>query len=153
MIQRIQSLYLALVAMVYSSLFYLPINEMMSDNHVLKLSVWGLFEITGNEETLITEAFPLLIIACISILIALFSIFLFKNRKLQMRLSNYNSILSLAMIALMSYYVYQISSTNQTEFGFSIGLLVPLIALIFSILAFRAIRKDELLVRSIDRIR
>jgi uncharacterized membrane protein len=153
MIQRIQSLYLALVAMVYSSLFYLPINEMISGTHVLKLSIWGLFEITGDQEELITEAFPLLIITSISILIALVSIFLFKNRKLQMRLSNYNSILSVGMMGLMAFYVYQIATSNQTEIGFSIGLIVPVIALIFSVLAFRAIRKDELLIKSIDRIR
>jgi uncharacterized membrane protein YidH (DUF202 family) len=153
MIQRIQSLYLLLVAAIYSTLFFVPINEMICTNHILKLSIWGLFEITGNQQELIIEVFPLLIITIISILIALVTLFLYKNRKLQMRLSLYNSILSLGMAFLMLFYVYQISENNHTQIGFSMGLLVPFITFVISILAFRAIRKDELLIRSIDRIR
>ncbi len=153
MIQRIQTVYLLLASIAYSLLFYLPINEMIFGDRILVLNIWGLYEQAGDQMELITEVYPILILSILSVILPFLIIFLFKNRKLQMRLSLNASIISLGLAGLNAYYLYQISITNETEIGFSIGLVVPIIAFILQVLAFRAIRKDDLLIKSIDRIR
>ena len=150
MIQRIQSLYLLIVVILNSLLFILPLNEMNTNNGILKLSILGL---SNSKTGLYTELFPLLALTIIIILIALFTIFLYKNRKIQMRLSLYNSVLGLSLSFLAIYYASQIANSNQTSLGFSVGLLIPIIGSIISFLAFKAIQKDDKLVKSIDRIR
>ena len=153
MIQRIQSIYLFLVAILNSLLFILPLNEMVSGSHILRLSIFGLSDITDHGNILIVDLFPLLVIVSVSILLSLVGIFLFKNRKIQMRLSMYTSILGLGTTFLTFFYAYQITSTNSTELGFSVGLLLPIISSIFAFLAFRAIKRDDKLIKSVDRIR
>ncbi len=153
MIQRIQTVYLLLASIAYSLLFYFPINEMLFGNRVLVLNIWGLYEQNGDNLEQIAEAYPILILSILSVILPFLIIFLFKNRKLQMRLTLNASIISLGLMGLNLYYLYQVATTNETQIGFSVGLVLPLVAFILQILAFRAIRKDDLLIKSIDRIR
>lgn len=153
MIQRIQSIYLLLVAILNGLLFVLPLNEMVSGSHILRLSINGLYDITEKENILVADLFPLLAIVSVSILLSVIAIFLYKNRKVQMRIAIYNSALGLGTTFLTLFYAYQISTTNETELGFSIGLLIPITGSILSFLAFKAIKKDDDLVKSVDRIR
>jgi hypothetical protein len=95
------------------------------------------------------------ILAVLSIVIAIVEIFKFKNRLTQIKLGLLNSIVitaSLLTLVILSYYDQQelmpdIRGVYQT------GLFLPAAALIFNSLANRYIRKDEKLVRSVDRIR
>ncbi len=153
MIQRIQTVYLLLASIAYSLLFYFPINEMLFGNRVLVLNIWGLYEQNGDNLEQIAEAYPILILSILSVILPFLIIFLFKNRKLQMRLTLNASIISLGLMGLNLYYLYHVATTNETQIGFSVGLVLPLVAFILQILAFRAIRKDDLLIKSIDRIR
>jgi len=153
MIQRIQSLYLLVAALLNSLLFFIPLNEMISGDHILRLSVQGLYDVTTAESVLISDLFALMIIVIISTALAFISIFLYKNRKLQMRMALYNSILELGITFLTLYFAYQIATTHETTLGFSIGLIIPIIGSVLSYLAFRAIKKDDDLVKSVDRIR
>ena len=153
MIQRIQSIYLLMVATLNGLLFIFPLNEIISNNHILSISVMGVFEITGEQSVLIADLYPLLVINLVAILLAFVSIFLFKNRKMQMRLTVYNSIVNLSILTLALFYTYQIATIHNISLGFSVGLIFPLISAFFSYLAFRAIQKDDNLIKSIDRIR
>lgn len=153
MIQRIQTLYLLIGAILYSLLFFIPLNEMLAGGHLLELSINGLVEICSDKIDPIIDLYPLLILTSVSILLLTITIFLFKNRKLQMRLSIYSTIIGLGITFLIFFYTYQIASTNQIQMGFSIGMLIPLSSSILSFLAYRAIKKDDELVKSIDRIR
>jgi len=153
MIQRIQSIYLLLVAVLNGLLFIFPVGEIVNNDHVLKLFVTGLHEITEGYTIFLNPSFPLLAIVIISIILALVSIFLFKNRALQMRLSLYNGILIIGFSLLSLFYTYQFALTEQGEWEVSIGLLFAITASLFSILAFRAIKRDDDLVKSVDRIR
>jgi hypothetical protein len=86
-------------------------------------------------------------------LVSLFTIFLFKKRQLQIKLTQINCILMFLIYAIgFVYGQYFISDTNYTIVpGFSISF--PLLSIIIAQLAVRNIRKDEKLVRSLDRIR
>ncbi len=153
MIQRIQSIYLLIAASLNGLLFIFPLNEILSNNHILSISIMGISEQTGDKSIFIIDLFPLLIINLVALLLSLISLFLFKNRKVQMRLTIYNSIINLSILVLAIFYTYQITSIHDVNFGFSIGLMFPLTGAIFSFLAFRAIKNDDNLVKSIDRIR
>ena len=86
---------------------------------------------------------------------SLFIIFQYKKRMLQIKLSGLNYLLLSAI--LVSYYL-AIKNNNDmlAEAGkgeFLIGFYVPIIAIILNFLVIKFIKKDEALVRSVDRIR
>jgi peptidoglycan/LPS O-acetylase OafA/YrhL len=91
--------------------------------------------------------------------LALFCIFLFKNRKLQFRLTILNIFLSLAAIALQYFEVQdaanKIQSAGQqiSSASYLPGAFLPVLIFIFLILAARGIYKDEKLIKSLDRLR
>ncbi len=87
-----------------------------------------------------------------SALLSLISIFMFKNRKLQFVLGRLNIILNLILLGLFVYQSLNLSGeTNVSEKG--VGMLLPAISIVFLVLANKAIKKDEDLVKSVDRLR
>jgi hypothetical protein len=95
-------------------------------------------------------------LAALSCLIALYSIFQFKKRMLQIKLGAINAFVIMAYVATATYFIYQ----GENEIGqqvrgvFRAGYFLPLGGLLFNSLANRFIKKDEKLVRSsFDRIR
>lgn len=88
-------------------------------------------------------------------LIALYSIFQFKKRSVQIKIGALNAFLMMVYVAMATYLIYQ----GENKIGidtrgiFKPGYFLPLGALILNSLANRFIKKDEDLVRSVDRIR
>lgn len=85
-------------------------------------------------------------------LVALVSIFLFKNRGLQMRLALLTIVLSILLFVVAGLLVMT-EQQGTAEYEESFGVALPILALIFGILANRFIQKDDKLVRSMDRLR
>jgi len=81
---------------------------------------------------------------------SLFGIFLYKNRKLQLRIAIAALLLSVLTIAL---YYWQTQSFIPTESSYNLTALVPLAIPFILFLAARSIWKDEQLVKSVDRLR
>ncbi|MFD0977822.1 DUF4293 domain-containing protein [Salinimicrobium gaetbulicola] len=136
MLQRIQTIYLFLAALVSAGLiFVFSIGENNAGEAVFAqdiLLVFGLF--------------------LASAALSLVTIFLFKNRKLQFVLGRLNIILNLILLGLFVYWSLNISGeSNISEKG--IGMLIPIISIVFLVLANKAIKKDEDLVKSVDRLR
>ncbi len=136
MIQRIQTLYLILVALFTGALpFY--------------LSLWTGIE--GNTVFAMDISWVAIIFAASSVL-ALITIFLFKNRKNQFVFNRLNIILNLFLLGFFVYRSLNLSGeTSVSEKG--IGMLIPVFSIVFLVLANRAIKKDEDLVKSVDRLR
>ncbi len=135
MLQRIQSLYLFLVSGISGSAgLLLPYgyrqgNALYSYDHV------GI--LTG-------------ICACVAL--ALVAIFLFKNRKLQFVLGRINIILNFILLGVFVYWSLMVSGGAVVpEKG--IGMFIPIISIVLLVLANKAIKKDEDLVKSVDRLR
>ena len=141
MIQRIQSLWFLLASVAGFLTYQLPLWEgRLMENGVKK------FNATDN------LLFFALTIA-ISIL-ALATIFLFKNRQLQKKLSVIAILVSLGLIALEFYFVNDFKTTlNLSESTWKPGALMPILIAIFFFLALQGIRKDEKLIKSLDRLR
>ncbi|GGZ46140.1 DUF4293 domain-containing protein [Mesonia mobilis] len=136
MIQRIQSIYLLLVVLLSAvGVFLLPLWYKEDGSAVLAL------------DQLTTLAF-----FGVSAVLALITIFLFKNRKLQFVLGRLNIILNFILLGFFVYWSQALPGEMQiSEKG--IGMLTPVLSIVFLVLANKAVKKDEALVKSADRLR
>ncbi|QYJ67655.1 DUF4293 domain-containing protein [Flavobacterium litorale] len=140
MLQRIQTVYL-LIAFIASGvlpfLFPLWIDETGADYYFLNnVAFIALF---GGSTTL-----------------SAVSILMYKNRKNQFVMGRLNIILNLILLGLFVYKSLSLSGETASESGVSekgIGLILPIVSIVFISLANRAIKKDEELVKSVDRLR
>ncbi|GGG96940.1 hypothetical protein GCM10011416_13540 [Polaribacter pacificus] len=144
MIQRIQSVYLFLAALVSGGLIY------VFNLWTLKTGVQVMaFDLLSNESILLkTIPFSYLLSALLSFI----AIFIFKNRQLQFVLGRLNMLINLYLLGVLIY----VSQTISGEMSISekgIGMFIPTIAVLLLVMANRAIKKDEDLVKSVDRLR
>ena len=152
MIQRIQTLYLfaAAALMVTALLTPLAYFAAGTDEYTLRA-----FSLSGSGMTQSTIYMG--IVMALAAAVPLVNIFLFKRRMLQIRLCAVELVLLLGSVAFIGIYYYlSARMISQAEFhaqGFRIEAVFPLVALVLDYLAMRAIFKDELLVKSLDRIR
>jgi O-antigen ligase len=142
MIQRIQSLWLVIVAITAFATSQLTLYVGTLPN--------------GTELPLKLAANLLLVIVVIILgLLALICLFLYKNRKLQFKLSVLGVVLSIGFLFL-EYYVVENSfkpGHGIVTGSYQIGAILPILMVVFFFLAARGIYKDEKLVKSMDRLR
>ena len=136
MLQRIQTVYLLISALILGGL-YLWFPVIKSED--------GLVIISSNEPLVLG-----LILG--SIVLALLSILNFKKRQLQFVVNRLNIILNFLLLGVFVYRSLTLSGeTLVSEKG--IGVLLPIISIVFLVMANKAIKKDEDLVKSVDRLR
>lgn len=145
MIQRIQSVWLLLAALSGAGLFFLNL-------HQAKVMKEGAETI---EKMGASNNFILLMLALVVIALPLVAIFLFKNRKKQAQMATLSILADIGFIAVA---LMLISNANNkvpapTDSTYLPGIVLPVLSLIFSFLAIKGIRKDEKLVKSLDRLR
>ena len=144
MIQRIQSVFLLLAAIIMGALFKFPFA--MSDQAASPFFEDKLFNVMDHT--------VLLILTVIGAVIALASIFLFNNRNLQLRLGYIGIIASLFLALVAFWLVYSnADAMGEVIIEDKLGLFLPLISLIFFVLANHFIKKDQKTVESMDRLR
>lgn len=147
MIQRIQTIYL-LGTFILSILFLS--GEIISFSNGTFISISGIHE-GGTAVVHMTWVFTVLLL--IIPLLSLIVIFLYGNRKMQIRITNILLVTILLMIGAGFYYAYDIINESDVEIDVHVKLAFPVFMLIFTLLALRGIRKDEAIVRSYDRLR
>jgi hypothetical protein len=155
-IQRIQTVYLIIAGILVLILFFVPFAWIAGkDGTFYQLDINGILSGGIRRNDIIYNVLPLITICAVSLSLSLIllTIFLFKNRILQIRLSSATIFVLLGLGGLIYYYVRSSAKLTSGSYSFNIYILFPVIAGIMIYLAIRAIRKDELLVRSIDRIR
>ena len=154
MIQRIQTLYLALATAFSGFLLKGQIFTLVGmDAESYEFNIKGLFRGDNSISTLIERSLPLTILAITVTFLFFLAIFLFKRRKLQIRITVLATLLSFGSLLLIIYYLIITGKTLEAEFIFGIRMVFPAAAAIFGYLAFRGVLKDELLIKSYDRIR
>ncbi len=160
MIQRIQSLYLLLSAILVGLVIVFPLVEFATYDNFARLSAFSLETAIGDGHwQLVSRLWALGILFSATALLNFVTIFLFKKRLLQIRLTHYSFIMKIAVVAVVVYFSFVIKNDiREYSPDFQgvkpcIGSLFVIIAMVFDWLAIKAIRKDEALVRSIDRIR
>jgi hypothetical protein len=120
----------------------------------INLMMTGLFKssvVSGPER--IGEVLILLVLAILIPLFSIIAIFLFKRRNLQLMLVKFIIAIIIAFIATSVVYSFIVISKYDASFGSWYKLLIPIIQLIISVLAFSGIKKDDDLVKSYDRLR
>ena len=154
MIQRIQTVYLLIAEMLIGALFFVPFAEIAGkEGSIYQFDIKGIYLEGSKNAEIIYGSMPLVILWLMSMILVVATIFLYKNRVLQIRLSMINIFILLGLGGLIYYYVWSSAKILMGVYHLTIYLVFPVIAAILIYMAFKAIRKDELLVRSIDRIR
>jgi cytochrome bd-type quinol oxidase subunit 2 len=136
MIQRIQTIYMLLVGLIMVSLFvWFP--EIKNDS--------GEYLFTRDEPLFFALIF-------ISIALAIIAILSYKKRKRQFVFNRLNILCNLILLGVFVYQSLRVSGeTLVSEKG--IGMFLPVLSIVFLVMANRAIQKDESLVKSVDRLR
>lgn len=108
--------------------------------------------VTGQDFSLF-PSFPLILILCaVLILVGLFSILSYKNRKRQILLNNIGIFINALLLGLLAYWLLNLSGGIQfPEKGIEPSF--PLISMISLLIANVFIKKDDRLVKSVDRLR
>lgn len=108
--------------------------------------------ITGQDVT-VFGSFPIIDASSIVlVLIGVFSLFSFKNRKRQIMLNTISIFINALLIGALAYWLQNLSGgIDFPEKG--IEPIFPSIAVICLLLANLFIKKDERLVKSVDRLR
>ena len=144
MIQRIQTVYLLIAAFVSGGLiFVLNLWEDANGNAFFAFDAF-------QSDSLLLKSIPILFIG--STVISFITIFKFKNRQLQFVLGRLNILTNLILLGLLVYQSLNLSGeTLVSEKG--IGSALPIVVIVLLVLANKAIKKDEDLVKSVDRLR
>ncbi len=156
MIQRIQSLYLLAATSIMTIFFGATLATFNCDLGLFSLKVAGIVDVEG---VLFAPTAYLIFITGLATLLPLVTIFLFKKRMLQLRLCVVEIILAIGVLIIEGVYYYlgsrsfDVSALGDATSSISIAAALPIAVIIFSYLALRGIFKDEMLVKSLDRIR
>ena len=135
MIQRIQSVYLFLVILVNS------------------LATFFFADALDKTANLINEiSFEYHIYFLIIVVLSLWGLLTFKNRSFQLKTGRINLVLNFVALGFLAYWLLILpGEINFSEKG--IELVIPVISIVFIILAQKAIKRDDELVKSADRFR
>ena len=136
MIQRIQTIYLIVSALIMGALF-----------------IWFPIILAEDGTVVIDRGEPLVFgLIFLSIIFAILSIFNFKKRQTQFVLNRLNILSNFVLLGVFVYRSLTLSGEALvSEKG--IGVFIPIISIVFLVLANKAIKRDEDLVKSVDRLR
>jgi len=136
MLQRIQSVYLFIAVIISAALIF----------------VFPLWENSERVAVFAQDYLSVFVAFLGSALLSLVSIFMFKNRKLQLVLGRLNILFNFFLLGVFVYWSLSLpGEIDISEKG--IGMFLPIISIVFIVLANKAIKKDEDLVKSVDRLR
>ena len=149
MIQRIQSLFITIAIICSGLLLTSPLAKILSTEKAMTFFAKGIM----TSETTAMKTIPMLIIIIAFLSIDIIALLSFKKRLLQIRFLTFSMILKLGSYGLGAFYILQFKNDAGFEFLPQFAMAYPLVGFIFSLLAIRAIGKDEALIKSLDRIR
>lgn len=165
MIQRIQTLWLAFVILITVATFFFPLVDFSFDLKGMQhVEPYGLLVKDKSADSMqlvqTTPAWSLIYMQVGISLLALISIFLYKKRQLQLRfvaggillISIYVGYVLFVKIDGLEEQIAALYSAPIVKYN-KISVCFPILQLLLMILSQRAIRKDERLVRSSDRLR
>ncbi len=137
MIQRIQTVYLLLAFVVTGVLpFFIPLWTMADGKDFFFMQNQAYVVILGLSTTL-----------------SLLGILSYKKRQNQFVIGRLNIILNLILLGLFIYHSLNLSGGTAAVSEKGIGMFLPIVAIVLLVLANKAIKKDEDLVKSVDRLR
>lgn len=152
MIQRIQSIYLLVAAILMAVTVFSPLAFLADGtNGYFIYRCLGFFE---NGVGLSYPTWGVIAVVSLTAVLTVISIFLYRNRKLQIKLS-YAAIVGILASygTIYTYLQTGLATASVTLVNVKYGIILPVIALVFIILAIIKIKADEKLIQSLNRIR
>lgn len=145
MIQRLQSIFFLLAAGVFGAMFKVPMAT--SDTATAQFLSDKVYNVTDHP--------VLMVLSGLGALLALITIFLFRRRKLQLKLG-YVLIALAILLPLSAFLLFtgesaQMAQSVQVRDQF--GMFLPAVAILFAAMANYYVKKDDHLVKSMDRLR
>lgn len=158
MIQRIQTLFLMLAFIASALLFTrLPIAlfHVKEAGIIVPLNLISSYQNPETSQDTLTNinVIPLIILAAMVALLTIIPVFLYKKRLIQLRITMFGFLANVILIIVLFFTADEMQNLLKTQAKYQFGAILPLISLIFIILASKAIKKDERLVKSADRLR
>ena len=152
MIQRIQTIYLLLAALILGLTFVFPFATYILGQGDVLFNAYGVSENALEINTF----FPYYISISLSMGLALFSVLQYKKRKIQITVGRFIYLLLAVTIAFLFIDFYTLTAKLGIESDLvnpGIGMFLPVAAVPIIFMANRNIRKDEALIKSLDRLR
>jgi hypothetical protein len=144
MIQRIQTLFLLASAVVLGLLFWIPLAT--SNRPSVQFLSDSVFNIMDHP--------ALIALTCLGIIVSLVAIFLYRKRPVQLK-AGYFIIMVSILLPVISFILFTNASAQagDVEIYDKPGLYLPAGSIVLTAIANYFIRKDEKLVKSMDRLR
>ncbi len=145
MIQRIQTIFLLLASACSFLTFQFPFatDQVMVDSAIMNDGVYNLH-----------DNIALLVLFVVGGVLALGSLVSFKNRKNQSLLARLAFVANLVgMVLVAALYFNDLAFQNSSIPDDGVGAYLPVGAMVLLLLAMRFIKKDDNLVKSMDRLR
>lgn len=155
MLQRIQTVYLFLV-LVFAVLFLsFPMATLQAGVESFIVKPWGIvpsgtLDVEGYFSVL---GIVCLVLAFVIMILSVYTTYKFKQRLLQIRLGKINLFLHMILVVSAFFYLDGIRKGLDASFSYGLAVIFPLLSMVMIFMANRAIRRDEELVRSADRLR
>lgn len=152
MIQRKQTLFLLLALIITVICLCLPVATLAPQGMGVDMPMYNLWVVdaNGGHQFSVWVLFAILLVTCP---LALIAIFLFKNRKAQIKLCVINILFMLCWYSVYAFHAINLGDKLHASFQLEFAAGLPFFALIFYFLALRGVRADEALIKSMDRIR
>ncbi len=163
MIQRVQTLFLLLATILLTITLFNPVATAITSDGELLIRPFTFGDGAQNSVSQISGVLYLSILLISSALISLFTIFCYRHRPFQTRLCVINIGLQIGVQIFVIYSIYRLngfieqmnieSSDYSSGVSYSLVAVLPIISAISTYLAARNIIKDELLIKSLNRLR
>ena len=159
MIQRIQTLYLLAATALVALMLFLPLTTFVCGSEEVVLKAFGAS--LGTEDSANLPLYLGILLATATAL-PFVTIFLYKRRVLQIRLGGVELALLVGVMVFEVIYIYLTNASltewyttleQSVDINLGVAAFLPIVAIVFVTLAMRATLRDELLVRSLNRIR
>ena len=149
MIQRIQSVFLFVSLCFLVPLFFAPMAVLVHETgEIFSFNFVGFYR---SELGITTREYSILAFGILICALNLIIIFMYRNRLLQIRLCIYNILLLIGISGVVLFVLYGVRDIHAISFR--LPAVFPVVSVILHYLAFRGIRKDELMVQALSRLR
>lgn len=152
MIQRIQSLYMLATTILGIVCLSLPLGYFTTEEGESVSTLFNLWFRNTQTGVHVFTPWALFALLLITTTLTFLAIFMFSKRALQMRLLVMCMILSVGYYGFLTFLIVS-AQKNGLHYTPNVTAAFPFAAIVLDYLAFRAILKDEMLVRSLDRLR
>ena len=126
-----------------------PVGSIIASTN--EISKFGNLFITLPDGTKDYAPWALFVILLVVAVLAFVTIFLFKKRMLQIRLTIFSSVVLIGYYLVMAALIFM--TAEETSFTPSWTICLPFVGIILNWLTIRGIGADEALVKAYDRLR